>query len=499
MNRYDLVVIGAGPAGYAAAMRALDFRKRVLLIEKGRVGGVGIANGALSSKTWWEISREIRIFNNNLKRYNLHRPEINLREIREEVTRAIEERTLLLEDHIELLMSSEAYRDYLFVAKGKAKIIEKHIVEITNEDTIEKVYGENIILATGSKPRHLPGVTIDEKTILTSDGIEHMSALPKSIVIVGAGVVGCEYATILSSFSNIQVNLIDKGNHILPYEDPDVVSIIERNLEIAGVRIHRNSVLSNMEIKEDKVKYELNYTDGSREIFHVEKALISIGREANYEGLWSENIPIKINERGIEDNDTRTSIPNIYAVGDLTNDIALVNVGELEGRHAVEKIFGGPVKPLLYENISTIMFFNPEVAGVGLNEIKAQAKNLSYRVALLDYSAITRAIAKRNTQGFIKLLVTDDDAMKVLGMRVVGIHASSAIQAVALLISMDKGIEELAECVHPHPSITEGIQECVRMLLGKSMMKPDAHDARISCKRYSNGVYENLYNNLPVR
>ncbi len=191
--------------------------------------------------------------------------------------------------------------------------------------------------------------------------------------------------------------------------------------------------------------------------------------------------------RGIIDNDTQTSVPNIYAVGDITADIALVNVGELEGRYAVERIFGKPKRKLVYENISTIMFLDPEVAGVGLNETQARGKSINYKIASLDYNCIPRAIAQRNTQGFIKLLVTNDDEMKVLGMRVVGRHASSAIQAVALLISMDKGIEELAECVHPHPSIIEGIQECVRMLLGKSLFKAAALKDLMKCWICENG------------
>ena len=139
------------------------------------------------------------------------------------------------------------------------------------------------------------------------------------------------------------------------------------------------------------------------------------------------------------------------------------------------------------------MFLNPEVASVGVNETQARERGLDYKVATLDYSCIPRAIAKRNTQGFIKMLVTNDEQMKILGLKIIGNHASSAIQAVALLISMDKGIEELAECVHPHPSITEGIQECVRMLLGKSLFKPDALKGKISCRTSTNGVYQDIH------
>jgi dihydrolipoamide dehydrogenase len=247
-----------------------------------------------------------------------------------------------------------------------------------------------------------------------------------------------------------------------------------------------------MEIKNGRIEYELEYTDGKKAIFNVEKALVSVGRTPNYEDLWDEKVPINISKRGIEDNDTQTNVSNIYAVGDITADISLVNVGELEGRYAVEKIFSEPPRKLVYENISTIMFLNPEVAGVGLNEINAREKGIDYKVVTLDYSCIPRAIAKRNTQGFIKLLVANDDDNKILGLKIIGNQASSAMQAVALLISMNKGIEEIAECVHPHPSITEGIQECVRMLLGKSMFKPDALKGKLSCRISASGVYQDL-------
>lgn len=493
MEKFDLVVIGAGPSGYAAAMRALDFRKKVLIIEKNVVGGAGVTNGALSSKTWWELSREAASFRKSLKRYNIQAPSISYKEIQAEVRRAVSERKSLLEEHMQLLTNS-AYAKLLTFKSGNARLISQYEIEITNGLHKEVVKTDFVILATGSRPRHLPELPIDEKIVMTSEGIENMEDFPESMVIVGAGVIGCEYATIFSGFGKTKVHLIDKGDRILPFEDEDVVRVIERNMENNGVLIHRNSRLMRMEIKNGRVEYELEYNDGGKEIFNVEKGLVAVGRTPNYEELWDENhVDIHISKRGIEDNDTQTNVSNIYAVGDITADISLVNVGELEGRYAVERIFGHPERKLVYENISTIMFLNPEVAGVGLNETHAREKDIDYKVVTLDYSCIPRAIAKRNTQGFIKLLVTNDDQMKILGMKVVGNHASSAIQAVALLISMDKGIEELAECVHPHPSITEGIQECVRMLLGKSMFKPGALTGKLSCRTCSKGVYSDLH------
>lgn len=493
MEKYDLIVIGGGPSGYASAMRAMDFKKKTLLIERSTLGGAGVTNGALSSKTWWELSRETASVHKHLNRFHMKAPEVIFQEIKQEVENAVGERMSMLKSHMDILGDSN-HSNLLSYKNGNARLISNNeVVLVSDQGEEETVWGDYIILATGSRPRKLPEIPIDEKVILTSDGIESLSDFPESMVILGAGVIGCEFATIFSGFGKTKVHLIDKGKRILPFEDHDIVRIIERNLEASGVLIHRNSQLIKMDTVNGKVQYELEYTDGRKEIFHVDKALVSVGRVPNYENLWNENVNIELNDRGIVDSKTQTSVSNIYAVGDITADIALVNVGELEGRHAVERIFAQPERNLVYENISTIMFLNPEVAGVGLNEKQARDKGISYKVATLDYSCIIRAIAKRNTQGFIKMLVTNDDEMKILGMRVVGNHASSAIQAVALLIFMDKGIRELAECVHPHPSITEGIQECVRMLLGKSMFKPDALKDKNSCRVYTpKGEYEDL-------
>lgn len=435
---------------------------------------------------------EVASFRRNLRKFNISVPDVNYREIQQEVRNAVIERRRMLEEHL-LQMQRARHGHLLTLRRGRAFLLSQHEVEITTAEGVSVVWADHIILATGSRPRYLPDLPIDEKIVMTSDGIENMDDFPESMVIVGAGVIGCEFATIFSAFGKTKVNLIDKGDRILPFEDEDVVDVIERNMEKNGILIHRNSQLIRMEIRNGRVEYELEYTDGRRAVFNVEKALVSVGRTPNIEGLWDPNVPIDFTGRGIKDNETQTNIPNIYAVGDITADISLVNVGELEGRYAVEKIFGNPARKLVYENISTIMFLHPEVAGVGLNELSARQQGIDYRVVTLDYSCIPRAIAKRNTQGFIKLLVTDDADMKILGLKIIGHHASSAMQAVALLISMDKGIEELAECVHPHPSITEGIQECVRMLLGKSLFKPEVLKGKLSCRTSKAGLYEDIY------
>src|SRR5688572_11104244 len=267
MEKFDLVVIGAGPSGYAAAMRALDFKKRVLLIEKSKVGGAGVSNGALSSKTWWELSREAAGFRKNLKRYNIQAPSVAYREIQNEVRKAVDERMTMLAEHMDLLRKEKL----LSFKTGTAKLLSQHEVEISNGYDKEVVGTDHIILATGSRPRFLPEIPIDEKIIMTSDGIENMDVFPESMVIVGAGVIGCEFATIFSGFGKTKVHLIDKGDRILPFEDDDVVTVIERNMENNGVLIHRNSRLTTLDVKNGRVEYELEYDDGTKANFNVAK------------------------------------------------------------------------------------------------------------------------------------------------------------------------------------------------------------------------------------
>lgn len=495
-DKFDVCIIGAGPSGYAAAMRGIDFGLRVLLIEKDKVGGVGLHNGALSSKTMWEISKDIDHARTRTQKYTCQTEfELDFEVVKRELNAAVAERMSQLTTHLHDLKDA-GYKNLIFFKKGAAYLKSKNEVEITAEDgSKEVIWTENIILATGSHPRKLPDIPIDEKIIVTSDGIHHFDTLPESMVVLGAGVIGCEYATIFSNFGKTKVYIIDKADHILPFEDLDVVQKVEQSMMESGVTIHRNSSLVRMEIVDGQVEYELVYKDGTTDVFRVEKALVSIGRVPNTKGLGLEEVGVELSDRGaIIDNDTQTNIPNIYAIGDVTADIALVNVGELEGRHAIKKIVGKATKPLTYDDVSSIMFLKPIVAAVGMNEKQARAKKISYQVAKIDYSCIPRAIAMRNPPGFFKILVTNDASMRVLGMRAMGPHASSAIQAVALLISQKRGVEELAEMIYPHPSLIEGIQECARVFLGKSIFKPHVFKYGIKYKGYMDGDFSVLPN-----
>lgn len=489
MDKFDLIIIGGGPAGYAGAMRAIDYGKRVCLIEKEKVGGAGVYNGALSSKTLWEIANKVSGINEMIVSSGRSKFELAWKDVRKTLDEAIFERKFQYSCHIKLLQT-ETMQKLLHYERGAGSLKSKNEVIINHEGEQKVIWGDNIILATGSRPRKDPKIIVDEKTIMTSDGIDQIEDYPKSLVIVGAGVIGCEYATIFSNFGKTKVHIIDRAERILPFEDEDISKLVAGNLIDKGVVIHSNAKLERMETIDGEVEYELSYTDGRTEIIRVEKALLSIGRIPNIENLGLEIAGVEMSERGmhIGDDDTQTNIPNIYAVGDVSGRIALVNMGEIEARHAVEKMFGQKTERLSYDNICTIMFLHPEVAAVGMNEQSCIKNNIPVKVVKLDFSVIARAIAMRKTQGFFKIIVTNDKEMKILGMRAVGEHASSAIQAVGLLIKLNMSIEVLSELIHPHPSIVEGIQECVRMLLKKSVFKSSVFKDKLACYSLVDGI-----------
>ena len=341
MERYDLCVIGGGPAGYAAAMRAIDFGKRVILIEKNKVGGAGVYNGALSSKTWWELSQKVRAVNESIVSVGRSKFGITWQEVIKTEQEALFDRKFQYSCHIKLLQE-ESMNNIFTYERGYGKIISANEVSIDKGKLQLTIWAENIIIATGSRPRALPNIPVDEKIIMTSDGIHQLEEYPKSLVVVGAGVIGCEYATIFANFGKTRVHLIDRADRILPFEDEDISKLVDNNLKKEGVVMHHNSSLERLEIKDGEVEYELSYEDGRREIIRVEKALLAIGRIPNVENIGLENVGIQMGETGrhIGDDDTRTNIPNIYAVGDASGRIKLVNMGEIEARHAVEKIFG---------------------------------------------------------------------------------------------------------------------------------------------------------------
>jgi dihydrolipoamide dehydrogenase len=475
MADYEVCVIGGGPAGFAAAVRCWDFGRRVCLVERARLGGAGIYEGALSSKTMWELSRDYRNATRTDRGFVAERVEVHFGAVAESVAQATAMKTAQMARQLrELSVPRPGMPGTIELLEGTARFVDPHTIEVIHAGgPPSRMTADHFIVATGSRPRTLPSIDIDANTILTSDHIGCLDHFPRSLVILGAGVVGCEFATIFANFGQTKVYLIDRAERILPFEDADIARLCSKNLEKRGVTIHHRARLLSMRTVDDEVEYTIEHPTGGRETIRVEKALISIGRCPSTDDLNLPAAGVTLRPCGhIEVQDTLTSAPHIHAVGDVTLDMALVSVGEIEGRHAAEQICGADTPALSYDNMPTIMFLDPEVAAIGINEQDAQRKRIPYRVAVYDYDLVNRPIAMRATEGFVKLIVTPDDEMKILGVRALGVHASTMLEAVSFMMQHGRCARELAEVLHPHPAVTEGLQECVRMLLGTSIYKP---------------------------
>jgi len=484
--KFDVCVIGCGPAGFAAAMRSYDFDNHVCIIEGNHVGGAGIADGALSSKTMWELATDYSIANRVDRGYRASNISVDYEQVRDNVFSAVREKEYQIRSQIETFSKKEGSSRSLTLFEGWGKFsTEKSLIVTKHDGERVEIEADNFIIATGSHPRKHPMFEIDGERIISSDHILKLKNFPREILIIGAGIVGCEFATIFAEFGQTKVHLLDSQERVIPFEDDDVSDYAAQMLNDIGVDIHHTASLREIQKHETHIDVTLDYKDGHTEVISVETILVSIGRVPSVKKLGLENVGIGITDRGLlETNEDCRVAENIYGVGDISGHNALVNVAEMEGRFAAKAIENKIKFPLRYRNMSTIMFFNPEISAIGLNEKECKKEGIAYKVVVYKHALVSRAIAMRETQGFFKMIVTDDENPRVLGMRAAGPQSAASIMYIATLMDHDVSLGEIMKTVHPHPSMTEGIQECIRILLDKSIFKAEAFPQYVSFKSW---------------
>jgi dihydrolipoamide dehydrogenase len=477
-HQFDVCVIGAGPAGIAAAMRALDYHRSVCLVEAHptRLGGSDLWDGALHSKTMWEMSKTYRrIKGKTAKRFmSVLGDETRLVPSFPRLVESMEAAAVQRQSQVEAQLAMANVP----ILRGAGALVDKHTLQVMGKC----ITADYFVVATGCSPRSHPTIPFDGKVVLSSADLLNLREFPKSIVIIGAGVIGCEFASILANFGQTRVHVIEKSSRILPVEDADVSGFVQRLLENKGVDFHHHSSLVTGAARDGanggSFVYSLRNTKTGEETQHtVERALVSIGRAPVLNTLGLSNIGVDVSSGRLEvDRFCRVAgSKNIYAVGDLSTKMQLVNVAEREGRMAVDHMYGVDDEEsyVLGSTISSIMFLDQELAAVGLNEQQCQSRNISYRVASYSYRYVSRAVAMGNTRGFAKLLVTNDDKMHVLGLRAVGAHASSIVDLGSLAMANKTAASQLGHLLTAYPSVTQGFLECVRILLGTSTLKPN--------------------------
>ena len=442
---YDLIVIGFGPGGYEATLLALRKKLKVAIVEKDKLGGLCLNRACIPTKYFWNGAKQIE----KLKKLNNYG--INIYDYSISWTDAFEKKNEAIKGirkGLRQLLKTKKVPIY----KGIGKIIDKNKVLVKKSDGTEKIVeGKNILISTGSIPSSIGGIEIDEDKIISTDYLlGKMDKLPKSILIVGGGVAGCELGYILSVYG-CKVYIVELMDRLLPSKTvaKDISRYLLRKFKKLGITTYLNTTVKDYEKTENSVI--VNLSNGER--LEVEKVMLSVGRKPNTENL--DSIGIEKDKRGfIKVNEyMQTNIDNIYACGDVVFSPMLAYVSSLEGKTAVKNILGEKTE-IDYSNIPYAMFTAYEIGTVGLNEEEAKEKGINTVSGIYTYSYNEKAVDELETDGFIKL-VFEKETKRLIGSYIVGSSASELIHTLEMAIKNNYTAEDLHRFVYFHPSLSE--------------------------------------------
>jgi len=442
MDKYDLAIIGSGPCGYVASIKAAQLGLKVCVFEKERLGGVCLNWGCIptkallaSSMALYNIERSAE-FGIKVKDYNIDFPAVQERK-----NKIVKKLT----SGIEMLMKARKIE----VKRACAEI--KDATHIVAKDT--EIEAKNILIATGSVPFEIAGMAFDSRCILSSSDVLGLKKIPKSIIIVGGGVIGCEFASIFRTFGS-EITIVEMMEQLLPNEDREIARKIEQVFKKKGINVFTETKVEKV-VKKDA---GANAILSNGKTLSGEKILICVGRTPNSKGIGIEAMEIECSKGWIKvDGAFRTNIRNIYAAGDVKGGVLLAHVASREGIAAVESICGNEAR-LDYNVVPNCIFTHPEIASVGLSEKMAKAKGFDSRFRKFLFSAIGKAHILGETDGFIKLVV-DNNTDKILGAQIIGPHATELIAELSPCIQFGVTSEALAKVIHAHPTLSEVIQE----------------------------------------
>ncbi len=452
----DIVVIGAGPGGLSAAGILALHGRDVLVISDGHLMGYGI-EGAFKSKAGFEIAR---LHAHATTRRDLF--ELSAAPSFDAVEQSIEHAAKGLGDSIRNRLD----RLGIEVVEGRGRFIDANSVMV-GDDTIR---ARHIVIATGTVPRVFPGVRVDGHRVLTSDEIVGIKFLPKSLLILGAGIIGCEFASIFNGLGS-KVKLVDTQDRILASEDEDVSRFLSRGLSMSGVDVIHSCRFEGMEVGKDSVTTSLS--NGQQVV--TESVLFAVGRNPNTDGLDTRAAGIDLDDRGYipVGDDMRTNVPRIYAVGDVGQrntpmDIALVHVAQAEGRCAAYSILGEAFT-LNMDHVPYIIFTMPMIAGAGLGETVARERHGNVRVGKFPYGRNHRAHATFPPIGFVKLIVGPDGDDRILGIRAIGRDADAIVGAASIMIDQALPYTYILNSIMPHPSLLECLEGAAHIIAGDAL------------------------------
>ncbi len=457
----EVAVIGAGPGGYVAAIRLAQLGKEVIVVNADPLpGGVCLLRGCIPSKALIEAAHlyrkigEAAVMGIHAEGLRLDWP--TLQKWKDSVVEKLGKGV------------SQLFKQHGIKAiQGTATFTDAHSLEIQTSQGLKRLSFEHAIVATGSRPRPLPNIPFDGERIVSSDEALRFPEVPESLAVVGGGYIGLELGGVYAKLGS-QVTIVEALPELLPGTDPSLVRPIKKRLQELGVEIQVDTQVRSGQFRGNAVELQLASAQGASSLLPSQRVLIAIGRLPNSSGLGLEKVGVQIDKKGFVqvDKRQRSSLPHVYAIGDVAGGIALAHKASREGIVAAENIAG---KADAFDNqVPAVIFTDPEIAYVGLSETQAKELGIEVETGMFGFAANGRALTMDESEGFVKV-VAERSSHRVLGVQMVGPHVSDLISEATLGLEMGAFLDDFALTIHPHPTLSEAVHEAAEGVLGMAI------------------------------
>ena len=460
MAAFDIVVLGGGPGGYVSAIRSAQLGNKTAIIDQNRLGGVCLNWGCIPTKALLK-SAEILHYIKNSKQFGIQVPKYNIDFV--QTVKRSRDISLNLSKGIEFLMKKNKIKHIV----GRGILNSKSEIIVSNGKKEQKVQAKKIIIATGGRAKKFAEIEFDDKNIISSKEAMVVDSPPKKLIIIGAGAIGAEFAYFFNEFGS-DVHLIEMMSNILPNEDLEISKELEKLFKKSGINIYTGTKVSKVKKLQKNIKVTLEKGKTSK-IIEAEKVLVAMGVCGNIEGIGLEDIGIKTDCGSIVINEfNETSVPNIYAIGDVSGPPWLAHVASAQGHVAAEHASGKKAHPLDYSNIPACTYCQPQVASMGLTEKAAKDEGYKLKVGRFNFSGSGKALAIGSSEGFIKIIF-DEKYGELLGCHIIGNDATELIAELTLAKALETTWQEIAITMHAHPTLSEAIMEAAQDAYGQGI------------------------------
>lgn len=456
---FDVIVLGSGPGGYVAAIRASQLGMKTAIIEKESLGGICLNWGCIPTKALLKSAQVFEYINNSEEfGISITNPSANF----EKIIKRSRDVADKMSKGINFLMK----KNKITVINGFGKLVKNNSIEVTDTNDKKSTYtGKNIIIATGARSRQLPNLKQDNKNIFGYRKAMTLEKKPKSIIIVGSGAIGVEFAYFFNSVGT-KVTIVEYQKNIVPNEDNDVSRELYKIFKNKGIEILTDSSVDSAIYKDGEVHAEIS-KEGTKTIIKAEKLLSAVGIQSNIENIGLEEINIKTENGKVSVNEFyETNVPNHYAIGDIVNGPALAHVASAEGIICVEKIANLNPEVIDYNNIPGCTYCSPEIASVGLTEEEAKSNGYEVKIGKFPFSASGKASAAGKNQGFVKLIF-ESKYGELIGAHMIGYNVTEMIAEIVAIRKLETTAHELIKTIHPHPTMSEAIMEAAAAAYGE--------------------------------